>query len=184
MTQTTVQARAKPAPDMLQVFTGISGTRLIETLRGVLDKRGELEAEIAERITCYPMESLAGFLLGTSAAFYLAERDANPKIKTFVDALYYMSTCLSVGYADIFAQTQTGRAIATLVMTIGPSLTGELLDPPHRAASASDVGQQMMIERLDAILEELRRANGKHNADSGTDSTDATQADREETPKT
>jgi len=147
----------KSAPDMLKTFTGISSAQVVEAWRVVMDKRGEIESEIVERLTRYPMESLAGFLLGTSAAFYLAEREANPKIKTFVDALYYISTCLSVGYADIFAQTQAGRAIATLVMTVGPSLTGELLDPPHRAATASDVGQQMMIERLDAILEELRK---------------------------
>jgi hypothetical protein len=31
-----------------------------------------------------------------------------------------------------------------------------LLDPPHKAASASSVNQDMMIERLDAILAELR----------------------------
>ena len=147
----------KSTPDMLKTFTGISSVQVVEAWRVVMDRRGEIESEIVERLTRYPMESLAGFLLGTSAAFYLAEREANPKIKTFVDALYYISTCLSVGYADIFAQTQAGRAIATLVMTVGPSLTGELLDPPHRAATASDVGQQMMIERLDAILEELRK---------------------------
>jgi voltage-gated potassium channel len=149
----------KSAPDMLKTFTGISSAQVVEAWRVAVDKRGEIESEIVERLTRYPMESRAGFLLGTSAAFYLAEREANPKIKTFVDALYYISTCLSVGYADIFAHTQAGRAIATLVMTVGPSLTGELLDPPHRAATASDVGQQVMIERLDAILEELRKWN-------------------------
>ena len=149
--------QTQSAPDMLRTFTGISSAQVVEAWRVVVDKRGEVESEIVERLTRYPMESLVGFLLGASAAFYLAEREENPKIKTFVDALYYVSTCLSVGYADIFAQTQAGRAIATLVMTVGPSMTGELLDPPHRAATASDVGQQMMIDRLDAILEELRK---------------------------
>jgi voltage-gated potassium channel len=103
------------------------------------------------------MESLAGFLLGASAAFYLAEREINPKINTFVDALYYISTCLSVGYADVFAQTQTGRAIATLAMTIGPSLASNSLERPGNALPASVQGQAMMIERLDAILDELRK---------------------------
>jgi len=149
--------QTQSAPDMLKTFTGISSAQVVEAWRVVVDKRGEVESEIVERLTRYPMESLVGFLLGASAAFYLAEREENPKIKTFVDALYYVSTCLSVGYADIFAQTQAGRAIATLVMTVGPSMTGELLDPPHRAATASDVGQQMMIDRLDAILEDLRK---------------------------
>jgi hypothetical protein len=146
----------QPAPDMFKAFTGVSSQQIVDAVRALIEKRGEFEATLIERLMQYPMETLAGFLLGTSAAFYLAEREVNPKVKTFVDALYYISTCLSVGYADIFAQTQTGRAIATLVMTVGPSLTGELLDPPHKAASASSVNQDMMIERLDAILAELR----------------------------
>ena len=153
----TPRAEARPAPDMLKVFTGVSGRQVVDAVRALIEKRGEFESDLIERFTRYPMETLAGFLLGTSAAFYLAEREVNPKVKTFIDALYYISTCLSVGYADVFAQTQTGRAVATLVMTVGPSLTGELLDPPHKAASASSVNQELMIERLDAILEELRR---------------------------
>jgi len=152
----THASRMQPAPDMLKAFTGMSSQQIVDAVRALIEKRGEFEATLIERLMQYPMETLAGFLLGTSAAFYLAEREVNPKVKTFVDALYYISTCLSVGYADIFAQTQTGRAIATLVMTVGPSLTGELLDPPHKAASASSVNQDMMIERLDAILAELR----------------------------
>jgi hypothetical protein len=103
------------------------------------------------------VESLTGFLLSASVAFYLAERGVNPKIQTFVDALYYISTCLSVGYADIFAQTQTGKLIATLAMTIGPALTGNALDPPGRTEPASEQGQELMLQRLDAILEELRQ---------------------------
>jgi hypothetical protein len=150
-------SRTQPAPDMLQVFTGVSGQQIVDAVRALIEKRGEFESDVIERFTRYPMETLAGFLLGTSAAFYLAERDVNPKVKTYIDALYYISTCLSVGYADVFAQTQAGRAVATLVMTVGPSLTDELLDPPHKAASASSVNQELMIERLDAILEELRK---------------------------
>jgi len=150
-------SRTQPAPDMLKVFTGVSGQQIVDAVRTLIEKRGEFESDVIERFTRYPMETLAGFLLGTSAAFYLAERDVNPKVRTYTDALYYISTCLSVGYADVFAQTQTGKAVATLVMTVGPSLTGELLDPPHKAASASAVNQEQIIERLDAILQELRK---------------------------
>jgi hypothetical protein len=144
-------------PDLLYTFTGVPADQIATALQATMDKRGDLQTEFLKRLTRHPMESLAGFLLGTSAAFYLAERDVNPKIKTFVDALYYISTCLSVGYADIFAQTQTGRLIATLAMAVGPALTNQVLDLPGQAADASARGQEMMIARLDAILEELRR---------------------------
>ncbi len=155
---TTITAADK---DLLYVFTGVSSARIVDAFRRVLAGRAQLQAGLAERLTRYPMETLAGFLLASSAAFYLAERDDNPKVKTFVDAIYYISTCLSVGYADIFPVTQRGRAIATLVMTLGPAMTGEVLDPPGRAAGASERATEMMIERLDAILEELKRADGR-----------------------
>lgn len=142
--------------DLLYVFTGVSSAQVANILGMALNKRGEVEAQVAEWLTHRPLESLGGFLLSASAAFYLAERGVNPKIRTFVDALYYISTCLSVGYADIFAQTQTGKLIATLTMTIGPALTGNALDPPGRAEPASAQGQQLVLERLDEILEELR----------------------------
>jgi hypothetical protein len=157
VTQNDSQAQAHLAPDMLKVFTGVSSQQVVDAVRALAQKRGDLEAEVVERLTRYPMETLAGFLLGTSAAFYLAERNVNPKVKTYVDALYYISTCLSVGYADIFAQTQTGRAVATLVMTIGPSLASNSLERPGNALPASVQGQEIIVERLDAILEELRK---------------------------
>lgn len=150
--------------DLLYVFTGISSAQVVSALNTVLNKRGDAEAQVAEWLTHRPLESLGGFLFSASAAFYLAERGINPKIQTFVDALYYISTCLSVGYADIFAQTQTGKLIATLAMTIGPALTGNALDPPGRAEPASAHSQGLMLERLDAILEELRQQRGSAKA--------------------
>jgi cell division protein FtsW (lipid II flippase) len=143
--------------DLLFTFTGISSVQMVAVVNAALQKRGEAEAWLAEWLTHRPVESLTGFLLSASLAFYLAERHANPKIKSFVDALYYISTCLSVGYADIFAQTDTGKLIATLVMTIGPALTGNALDPPGRAEPASARGQEQIAAKLDAILAELRQ---------------------------
>ncbi len=144
-------------PDPLYVFTGISSDRVAGALRDLLKQRGDLQNDLLERLTRHPIESLAGFLLSASVAFYLAERHVNPKINTFIDAVYYISTCLSVGYADIFAQTQSGKLIATLVMTVGPALTGNALDQPGQATPASIAGQEQMIQRLDAILEELKK---------------------------
>jgi voltage-gated potassium channel len=158
MTPITVSPPAKTQnTDFLYAFTGIAGADVAAALKTALDKRGDLQTEVLERLMRHPLESLVGFLLSTSAAFYLAEREANPKINTFVDALYYISTCLSVGYADIFAQTQAGKLIATLVMTVGPALTGSALDLPGHAVTASTQGQEIMIARLEAILEELRQ---------------------------
>ena len=69
--------------------------------------------------------------MGAAAlAFFQAERGINPKINSYMDAYYYISTCASVGYADVFAVTQMGKAIAALVMTVGPALAAKALDRP------------------------------------------------------
>ncbi len=77
-----------------------------------------------------PVDTLATVVLGGSYLFYLAEKGKNPKVASFYDALLFISTCLSVGYADVFAKTDAGKAIASFVMTFGPALSARALDSP------------------------------------------------------
>ncbi|HEY2513601.1 MAG TPA: ion channel [Polyangiaceae bacterium] len=81
-----------------------------------------------------PLDALATLVLGATALFYLAEKGKNPKVKSVADALLFITTCLSVGYADVFAQTDAGKAIASVVMTLGPALSSRALDPPSSPA--------------------------------------------------
>jgi hypothetical protein len=84
-----------------------------------------------------PLDALASVVLGASTLFYLAEKGKNPKVKTYGDALLFITTCLSVGYADVFARTETGKAIASVVMTFGPALSSRALDPPPERPNVS-----------------------------------------------
>jgi voltage-gated potassium channel len=81
-----------------------------------------------------PLDAVLGLVTVASAAFYAAERDVNPKVKTMADAVTFITTCLSVGYSDVFARTEAGKYIASFVMTVGPALAARALDPPERAA--------------------------------------------------
>src|SRR5580693_3859307 len=63
-------------------------------------KRGVREALLRD-----PLDSLAVMVLGGSYLFYLAEKEQNPKCASFFDALTFVTTCLSVGYDDLFART-------------------------------------------------------------------------------
>ena len=83
-----------------------------------------------------PVDTLATVVLGGSYLFYLAEKGKNPKVVSFYDALLFISTCLSVGYADVFAKTDAGKAVASFVMTVGPALSSRVLDAPASAPSA------------------------------------------------
>ena len=116
--------------DLLKTWLGISREDVNQWLGALLSDKDSLERRLLDWTERSPLDATFEFLAGAAVAFYAAEKDANPKIKTLVDAFYYISTCASVGYADIFAVTQTGRAIAALVMVVGPPLTGKALNRP------------------------------------------------------
>jgi hypothetical protein len=131
MRQAQSQPKAAPDPDMLQTWLGISQSDLSEKIFALLGQKDEYEKRFRDWVSANPLEANAEFLGLAAWAFYQAERGANPKIGTYVDAFYYISTCASVGFADMFAVTQAGRTIAALVMMIGPSLTSRALNDPE-----------------------------------------------------
>lgn len=120
------------SPDYLYAFTGLRTDQLTAALGNLLAGQNALQARGTHYLTHRRAESLSGFTLAAALAFYRAEHGANPKINTLIDAIYYITTCLTVGYADIFPVTQNGRLIASLVMTAGPALSANLLDPPAK----------------------------------------------------
>jgi hypothetical protein len=148
---------------------------------GLLESWAEVKRELREGMTKDPLDALAVTVLGGSFLFYMAEKDENPKITTYVDALVFISTCLSVGYADVFAKTRAGKAIATAVMMVGPAMAAKALDPPAppgplpappQDAAPVDLApvtertenkdaalevQRVIAEKLDAILKELQK---------------------------
>jgi voltage-gated potassium channel len=123
-----------------------------------------LKGELKSAITKDPFDATVVTVLGGSFLFYVAEKGHNPKVETYWDALVFISTCLSVGYADVFARTPAGKAIASAVMTFGPAMSGALLDGPASGASEKTAEvpgellevQRVIVDKLDAILEELR----------------------------
>ncbi len=125
-----VQAGHAAGSDLLKTWTGISLEEASRFVDGLLARKAALEGRLLGWVEQQPLEAPFAFLAACSLAFYSAEKETNPKIKTYVDAFYYISTCASVGYADVFAVTQKGRAIASLVMIVGPALTSHALERP------------------------------------------------------
>ena len=113
-------------------------------------KKGFREALLRD-----PLESTIAVVMGGSYLFYLAEKGRNPKVESFWDALTFITTCLSVGYDDVFARTDSGKAIASFVMTFGPALSGAVLDAPAAEKAAEQAEalavQKAILARLDAI---------------------------------
>jgi len=128
---------------------------------GGLAQYEALKNSLREGVARDPLDALVVTVLGGSFLFYMAEKDENPKVKTYWDALVYISTCLSVGYADIFAKTKAGQAIATAIMTVGPAMAAKALEPPSADVKAQDeqsiAVQKAIVDKLDAILVELKK---------------------------
>ncbi|MBK8253379.1 MAG: two pore domain potassium channel family protein [Polyangiaceae bacterium] len=107
-----------------------------------------------------PMDAVATIVGAGTVLFYAAEKGKNPKVQSMWDALAFITTCLSVGYDQVFAKTPAGKAIASFVMTVGPSLAARAFDPPRaeteRDAANQVAAQQAVVERLDAILRTLQ----------------------------
>ncbi|MBX3206603.1 MAG: two pore domain potassium channel family protein [Labilithrix sp.] len=119
-----------------------------------------LKSGVREKYAEDPMGSTVTTVLVASWLFYRAERGHNPKVRTFYDALLYVSTNLSVGYSDIFAKTPEGKTIGSALMTFGPAMAAGVLGEPG-AAKKSDADAEAVVERLDRILAVLeQRAAG------------------------
>lgn len=119
---------------------------------------------LRERALRDPLGALGTVVLGGGYAFWLAERGRNPSVRSLWDALVFVSTCLSVGYHNVFAVTPAGKAIATFVMTYGPALAAVGLDPTmqerDREAAERAEAHAAILARLDGILAALRKEPG------------------------
>ena len=179
-------ARASSSPDLAALGALVQVAGHVASTRG-----GDLSYAAAKRafrdlVMRDPMDSLFVTVLGGATLFYWAEKGNNPKCESFWDALVFITTCLSVGYDDVFARTDSGKAIASFVMTFGPALSGAAFDAPTAdspasapsaplpardpeataAASAESIAlQKAILSRLDAILEALR-APSPHDTQS------------------
>ncbi|MGA2497827.1 MAG: potassium channel family protein [Tepidisphaeraceae bacterium] len=107
----------------------------------------------AAKLTGHPCTNSATLVVLSAIAFLKAEKGHNPKVNDIYDALVYTSTCLSVGYGDIFARTSAGKVIGTALMTIGPALAARTLDGP--AAHPTDDVHAEILATLKQILAKL-----------------------------
>lgn len=123
-----LQAQPGSLDGILGTWLGVSQADLNTGWQSLSERRTELENRAIAWAEKRPLDAAFEFLGAASLAFYMVEKGINPKIDTYIDAFYYISTCASVGYADIFPATHTGRAIASLVMVVGPALAAKALD--------------------------------------------------------
>jgi hypothetical protein len=99
-----------------------------------------------------PGEETCALVAGAAALFYWAEKDHNPGVKDYFDALHYVSSSLSVGYTNIYPLTPVGKVLASVLMTVGPALAARALDGGAESGMAG---------KLDEVVAELRLLNAR-----------------------
>jgi voltage-gated potassium channel len=110
-----------------------------------------------------PLDALVSITLVGAQLFFRAEHGSNPKVKSFNDALVFVTTNLSVGYCDIYAMTEPGKQIAALLMTIGPALAARAFDKSREQLAAEareeEAYRGAMLAKLDQIAALLQQQN-------------------------
>jgi voltage-gated potassium channel len=99
-----------------------------------------------------PVDALIWTTLVASELFFRAEHGHNPKVRTLNDAYVYVTTNLSVGYCDIFAQTEAGKQIASFLMTFGPALAARALDDTRAEREAQEEELRAHRSRVEDTL--------------------------------
>jgi voltage-gated potassium channel len=107
------------------------------------------------KLTAAPCQSTATLVGLSTVLFYVLEKHHNPKVNDLWDAMTYCSTCISVGYGEIFPKTPLGKILGSALMTIGPSLAAKTLD--GEAEAERDEVQQQVLETLRQILAKLEQ---------------------------
>ena len=116
----------------------------------------------AARLTEKPCAKAATLVGVSSVLFYAAEKGRNPKVNDIFDAMVYTSTCLSVGYGDIFAKTPFGKVLGSALMTIGPAVAAQTLD--GAANERRDAVQLQTLETLKRILNRIETGGARSRA--------------------
>ncbi len=77
--------------------------------------------------------NLLVFIFVVTSIVFVSQNDTNPKIATYIDALYFTITTLTTtGFGDITLEGSVGRLLAVFIMVIGVSLFLRLLQAIFR----------------------------------------------------
>lgn len=114
---------------MIPVSTGFRFIRLLRLLRLVRLMKASpiLWAVLKSKQIQTIMIVTSGIIVWSAAGIYLLEREINPSVSTFGDALWWaVVTTTTVGYGDISPITTGGRILAVILMITGIGLIGTI----------------------------------------------------------
>ncbi len=94
--------------------------------------------------------NLTIFIFTVTALVYVFQVSTNPKINTYIDALYFTVTTLTTtGFGDITLQGDSGRILSILIMVVGVGLFLRLVQTIFRPAKVESKCSDCGLSRHD-----------------------------------
>ena len=119
--------------DNLAFLRVMRALRLLRSYHLVRDLRRDFNFFCRNEDVIIRALNLIVFIFVVTSVVFVSQNDINPKIATYLDALYFTITTLTTtGFGDIVLEGPGGRMIAILVMVIGVSLFLRLLQAIFR----------------------------------------------------
>lgn len=97
--------------------------RLLRTYRVLQDLREEVLFFRRNEELILSVVNLGVFVFIMTALVYVLQKETNPQITNYIDALYFTVTALTTtGFGDVVLTNTTGRLLSVLIMVIGVAL--------------------------------------------------------------
>ncbi|SRR6056297_2360554 len=97
--------------------------RLLRTYRVLQDLRGEVAFFRRNEEVIISVLNLGVFVFIMTALVYVLQREINPQIGNYIDALYFTVTALTTtGFGDVVLNDTSGRLLSVIIMVIGVAL--------------------------------------------------------------
>lgn len=97
--------------------------RLLSTYRVLQDLRGEFAFFRRNEDLVLSVLNLGVFVFIMTALVYVLQKDINPQIQNYIDALYFTVTALTTtGFGDVVMQGTIGKLLAVVIMVVGVAL--------------------------------------------------------------
>lgn len=97
--------------------------RLLRTYRVLQDLREETMFFRRNEELVLSVVNLGVFVFVMTALVYVLQKDINPQIENYIDALYFTVTALTTtGFGDVVLRNTAGRLLSVVIMVIGVAL--------------------------------------------------------------
>ena len=111
--------------------------RLLRTYRVLEDLRKESAFFRRNEEVVLSVVNLGVFVFIMTALVYVLQRENNPNITNYIDALYFTVTALTTtGFGDVVLQGTSGKLLAVLIMVIGVALFLRMVQTIFRPSKA------------------------------------------------